>query len=141
MAAGSAGRVLAAEPDIVLAGLLRRSAAVNSGHAPTDVLPVAVSDEESVARFHIARRNRSTNHLDGFGSSQAGGVRATELVPTLTLDWLAAHFPALDIIKIDVKQAEVGVLAGGSRVLGLLPEITYPRSRTHRHTGPAPASA
>ena len=117
VAAGPAGRVLAVEPDTVMAGLLRRSAAVNSGHAPVEVLPAAVSDQESVARFHIARRNRSTNYLDGFGTSQTGGVRVTELVPTLTLDWLAARFPAPDVIKIDVEQAEVAVLVGGSRVL------------------------
>jgi len=117
--AGPAGRVLAVEPDTVLAGLLRRSAAVNGGHAPVDVLPVAVSDDLTVVRFHVARRNRSTNHIDGFGTSQAGGVRATELVPTFTLDWLAARFPAPDVIKIDVEEAELAVLAGGSRVLGL----------------------
>jgi FkbM family methyltransferase len=118
VAAGPSGRVLAVEPDIVMAGLLRRSAAVNSCHAQVDVLPAAVSDEESVARFHIARRNRATNHLDGFGTNQAGGVRATVLVPAFTLDWLAAHFAAPDVIKIDVEQAEVAVLTGGSRVLG-----------------------
>ena len=118
VAAGPAGRVLAVEPDTVMAGLLRRSAAVNSGHAPVEILPAAVSDQESVARFHIARRNRLTNYLDGFGSSQTGGMRTTELVPTLTLDWLAARFPAPDVIKIDVEQAEVAVLAGGSSVLG-----------------------
>jgi FkbM family methyltransferase len=118
VAAGPSGRVLAVEPDTMLVGLLRRSAAVNVGHAPVDVLPAAVSDEESMARFHIARRNRSTNHLDGFGTSQTGGVRATDLVPALTLDWLAARFPAPDVIKIDVEEAEAAVLAGGSRVLG-----------------------
>jgi FkbM family methyltransferase len=123
VAAGPAGRVLAVEPDVVLAGLLRRSAAANKGHAPVEVLPAAVSDELSVARFHVARRNRSTNHLDGFGTSQAGGVRATELVPTLTLDWLAARFPAPDVVKIDVEEAEVAVLAGSSRLLGLAPTI------------------
>jgi FkbM family methyltransferase len=117
--AGPTGHILAVEPDTVLVGLLRRSAVVNLAHAPVDVLPAALSDEESVARFHVARRNRSTNHLDGFGTSQAGGVRVTELVPTLTLDWLAAHFPAPDVIKIDVEEAEVGVLAGGSHVLRL----------------------
>jgi FkbM family methyltransferase len=53
VAAGPCGRVLALEPDAVMAGLLRRSAAVNGGHAPVDVLPAAVSDEESVARFHM----------------------------------------------------------------------------------------
>jgi FkbM family methyltransferase len=123
IAAGPSGRVLAVEPDIVLAGLLRRSAAVNTGHAQIDVLPAAVSDEESVARFHVARRNRSTNHLDGFGTSQAGGVRATQLVPALTLDWLGARFAAPDVIKIDVEEAEAAVLAGGSRVLGLASTI------------------
>jgi len=84
VAAGPSGRVLAVEPDTVLAGLLRRSAAVNNGHAPVDVLPTAVSGEESLARFHVAKRNRATNHLDGYGTSQAGGVRSTQLVPALT---------------------------------------------------------
>jgi predicted RNA methylase len=55
VAAGPSGRVLAVEPDTALAGLLRRSAAVNHGHAPVDVLPAAASDQEAVARFHIAR--------------------------------------------------------------------------------------
>ena len=84
-----------------------------------DILPAAVSDCESVARFHIARRNRSTNYLDGFGTTQTGGVRSTQLVPTVTLDWLADRFPPPDVIKIDVEQAEAAVLAGGARVLGL----------------------
>lgn len=123
VAAGPGGSVLAVEPDTVLAGLLRRSAALNRGHAPVDVLPAAVSDDLSVARFHTARRNRSTNHLDGFGTSQTGGVRATDLVPTFTLDWLATHFAAPDVIKIDVEEAEAAVLAGGSRVLGLASKI------------------
>lgn len=123
VAAGPAGSVLAVEPDATLAGLLRRSAALNRGHAPVDVLPAAVSDDLSVARFHIAKRNRSTNHLDGFGTSQTGGVRATELVPAFTLDWLAAHLGAPDVIKIDVEEAEAAVLAGGCRVLELASSI------------------
>ena len=51
VAAGPTGTVLAVEPDTMLAGLLRRSAALNRGHAPVDVLPAAVSDDLSVARF------------------------------------------------------------------------------------------
>jgi FkbM family methyltransferase len=97
-AAGPAGRVLAVEPDTDLAGLLRRSAAGNTGHAPVEVLPAAVSSELSVARFHVARRNRATSHLAGFGSAMAGGVRSTHLVPTVTLDWLAARFPVPDVL-------------------------------------------
>ena len=58
--AGPAGHVLAVEPDTVLVRLLRRSAAVNRGHAPVEVLPAAVAGGLSVARFHVARRNRAT---------------------------------------------------------------------------------
>jgi FkbM family methyltransferase len=123
VAAGPSGQVLAVEPDTVLAGLLRRSAALNHGHAPVHVLPAAVSDQESVARFCIARRSRATNHLDGFGTSQAGGVRSTQLVTAVTLDWLAGHFPPPDVLKIDVEEAEAAVLTGGSRVLGLASTI------------------
>jgi FkbM family methyltransferase len=123
VAAGPAGRVLAVEPDPVMAALLRRSAAANPGHAPVEVLPAAISDEVSVARFHVARRNRATNHLDGFGAGKATDVRSTQLVLTVTLDWLADRFPAPDLIKIDVEEAELAVLAGGSRVLAQSPAI------------------
>jgi len=123
VAAGQEGRVLALEPDTKLAGLLRRSAAESASRAPVEVLPVAVSDEESVARFHVARRNRATNHLAGFGSSMAGGVRSTHLVPTVTLDWLAARFPAPDVLKVDVEGAELAVLSGAAGVLARSPTV------------------
>jgi FkbM family methyltransferase len=123
VAAGPSGRVLAIEPDALLVGLLRRSAAANHGQAPVEVLPAAVADDLGVARFHIARRNRSTSYLDGFGTSQTGGVRATELVLTVTLDWLAARFPLPAVVKIDVEAAELKVLAGGTSVLRASPTI------------------
>jgi hypothetical protein len=53
----------------------------------------------------------------------AGGVRCTELVPTVTLDWLAAHFPVPDVLKIDVEVAELAVLVGGAQVLSHFPMI------------------
>jgi FkbM family methyltransferase len=123
VAAGSRGRVLAIEPDAVLVRLLRRSAAANRHHAQVDVLPAAVADNLGVGRFHIAKRNRSTSHLDGFGTTQTGGVRTSELVPTVTLDWLAMHFPMPHVVKIDVEAAEMKVLAGSSDVLRGLPTI------------------
>lgn len=127
VAAGPAGHVLAVEPDTELAGLLRRSAADAPagapGHAPVEVLPAAVSDEQSVARFNIARRNRATSHLAGFGTDMAGGVRSSQLVPTVTLDWLATRFPAPDLLKIDVEGAELAVLGGGSQVLARSPTV------------------
>lgn len=123
VAAGPDGHVLSVEPDTVLVQLLRRSAAAGAHHAPVEVLPVAVSDVCGVARFCIAKRNRSTNHLGGFGTTQTGGVRASELVPTITLDWLAAHFPPPDVIKIDVEGAEAQVLSGASAVLRGRPRV------------------
>jgi FkbM family methyltransferase len=123
VATGAEGQVLAVEPDATLVGLLRRSAQMNGNCAPIDVLPAAVADQITVGQFHVARRNRSTSHLHGFGTTQTGGIRATELVPTVTLDWLAEHFRQPDVIKIDVEAAEVGVLAGGSSVLKRLPTI------------------
>lgn len=117
VAAGPSGRILAVEPDTVMADLLRRSAAASHAHAPVEVLPAAASDHESVARFCIARRSRSTNHLDGFGTSQTGGVRSTQLVAAVTLDRLASGLGFPDVVKIDVEQAEAVVLAGASRVL------------------------
>lgn len=127
VAAGPTGHVLAVEPDTTLVRLLRRSARVNRGHASVEVLPAAIADCVGVGRFHIARRNRSTNHLDGFGTTQTGGIRATELVPTLTLDWLALHMApdiaSPDVIKIDVEEAEMEVLAGAAHVLQSHPTI------------------
>jgi FkbM family methyltransferase len=122
-AAGPRGYVLAVEPDATLVGLLRRTAASNSGHALVDVMPVAVADDLTVGRFNIARRNRSTSHLDGFGTSQTGGVRSTQLVPTVSLNWLAANFRRPDVIKIDVEGAEMKVLDGGADILRNAPVL------------------
>jgi FkbM family methyltransferase len=121
--AGREGRVLAVEPDTHLAGLLRRSADGPGRHAPVEILPAAVSADVTVAKFHVARRNRATSHLAGFGTAMAGGVRSTQLVPAVTLDWLAHRFPAPDVIKIDVEGAELAVLNGGARVLDGCPAV------------------
>jgi FkbM family methyltransferase len=140
VAAGPSGHVLAVEPDTDLAGLLRRSAAVADAdsadadsadadsaggvkHARVEVLPAAVAEELSVARFNIACRNRATSHLAGFGTPMAGGVRSTQLVPTVTLDWLATRFPVPDVLKIDVEGAELAVLNGGGQVLAQAPTV------------------
>jgi FkbM family methyltransferase len=123
VSAGPLGHVVAAEPDTAIVSLLRRSVAANHGLSPVDVLPVAVADRVGVSQFHVARRNRATSYLDGFGTKQAGGIRTTVMVPTVTLDWLAAQFPLPDVIKIDVEGAELQVLAGGKEVLRKLPTI------------------
>lgn len=122
--AGHLGRVVAVEPDTYNVGLLRRSAAVQpSDSAPIDVIPAAVSDKPGVASFQIAVRNRSTNSLLGYGSTQMGGIRHTQTVPTLSLDVLAEHFPLPQVLKIDIEGAEVLALQGARKVLAARPTI------------------
>lgn len=117
--AGTGGRVFAMEPDTWLVSLLRKTAAGEGPRAPIEVLPVAVCDENGLAGFSIAKRNRSTSHLDGFGSTQTGGTRRHETVATMTLDRLLQLRPAPDFIKVDVEGAEVKVLRGAEGALRL----------------------
>lgn len=115
-AAGPAGRVVALEPDTWLVRLLGRSAQRAAG-APVDVVPIAVSDTDGVGLFHVARRSRATSHLHGFGTTQTGGARHLQYVPTLTLDTIARFFPAPDLLKVDVEGAELLVLNGARSLL------------------------
>jgi FkbM family methyltransferase len=117
--AGASGSVLAIEADTWLAGLLRRSAGAGRRDvAPVAILPAAASDSVGIARFQIARRGRASNFLASSpGSNQAGGVRETQLVPTVTLDSLLDRFPPPSLVKIDVEGAEDRVLQGAGRLL------------------------
>jgi FkbM family methyltransferase len=117
VAAGPAGRVVAVEPDPLMVTMLNRSAELNTAHAQVDVLMAAVADTVGIERFHVARRNRATSHLHGFGTTQTGGTRAVHLVVTVTLDWLAERLPPPAVVKIDVEAAEVRALAAAASVL------------------------
>lgn len=117
--AGPNGHVLAVEADLMLASILRRSARrLSSVNAPVDVLHAAAGDKLGVAKFVIARRGRSTNHLEiAEGSTQTGGVRETETVVMITLDWLLDRLPPPNVVKVDVESAEHYVLQGARRLL------------------------
>lgn len=117
--AAPGGKVLAVEADTWLVGLLRRSADLPGNRGlGVEVLPAAAADRVGIARLNIARRGRAASYLDGAaGSTQTGGVREVQLVPTVTLDWLAERFPAPRMIKIDVEGAELAVLRGARELL------------------------
>ncbi len=139
-AAAPGGTVVAIEPDTWLVSLLRRSARLSARgagpateQAAVEILPAAVGASTGVGRLHVARRSRATSHLAGFGDSQAGGVRTTHLVPTVTLDSLLADLPAPDVVKIDVEGAERAVLAGANHLLAavrpvLICEVATPNA-------------
>jgi FkbM family methyltransferase len=116
---GKNGDVIAIEADHWLVGLLRRSCEMleRSRNAAVMVIPAAASDSLGLATFHIAARARSSNHLEGVGSTQAGGTRRTESILTITLDWLLQKLSAPQVLKIDVEGMEHRVLAGATSLL------------------------
>ncbi|HJQ70379.1 MAG TPA: FkbM family methyltransferase [Blastocatellia bacterium] len=117
--AGPKGLVVAVEPDICLVQLLRRSSLSQSASsAPVHVIPAAVAQSVDLRTFHIAARSRSTNSLNGYGSTQTGGIAEKQLVVTVSLDWLSERYPLPDVLKVDVEGAEIEVLKGAESLLG-----------------------
>ncbi len=134
--AGPGGYVVALEPDLEMARLLRRSISLdpNRNEAAVTVLPLAAGDTNEIVELRIAARGRSSNYVKRFGGgSQAGGVREDCRILSVTLDWLAERVPLPDLIKIDVEGAEAAVLRGGRALLkSQLPVIlieVYERNR------------
>lgn len=117
--AGRNGMIVAFEPDLFLVGLLRRSIATGTHiGAPVHILPIAVDSENHLSRFHIASTDRALNHLtSALGNPRAGEAREVNIVPCVSLDWLAGQLRLPDVLKIDVEGAELGVLRGGEELL------------------------
>jgi len=113
------GTVVSIEADIWLANILRKTAMFREySNNAIYVLPVAISNENSIASFMVAARGRASNTLEAAGGrSQMGGVREKQYVPTITLDTLLNTFPPPDFVKIDVEGAEYMVLQGATSVI------------------------
>lgn len=124
--AGSAGKVISIEADVDAIALLNRTSLLQSAdHAPMTVVPVAVSDSTGFVRFSIAKRARAANAIEGYGSTQTGGIAETRTLPCVTLDALLVHFSPPDVLKIDVEGAELSVLRGGERMLSEVRPVIY----------------
>lgn len=115
--AGPTGQIVAVEADAWLVETVRRSVRRNHGLAPVSVVAAAAADVSGISRFEIARTSRATSHLAGGSSSQTGGIRETQYVPTLTLDCLLEHFTPPSVVKIDVERSEARVLRGAELIL------------------------
>jgi len=124
---GKAGAVLCVEPDIYLAGLIRRTASkLNSDAAPMMVLPAAVAGEFGLSIFEIAMRGRASNALSKYkGRAPMGGVRERHPVSIVTLDSLLELSAPPAMIKIDVEGAEADVLRGATRLLHEIKPAIY----------------
>ena len=111
--ATNSGKVFSFEPDVWLVQLLRRTVSMQPAtSAPMDILPVGVAGACGFMRFALAKRSRSTNFLQGFGTDQTGGIREMTTIYCVSLDWLSGNLPLPDVIKIDVEGAEASVLDG-----------------------------
>jgi FkbM family methyltransferase len=112
-AAALGANVVAVEADTWLANLMHRSALLNK--LRVTVLPAAVSDSYGVSKLYLSGQGRASNSLRGNGTAQA--------VVTVTLDWMLDHFPAPQVLKIDVEGMEYAVLRGARKLLQCRPLI------------------
>jgi len=135
--AGPSGLVVGVEADIESAVLLRRSVRGldPKQNAPMHVLAAAVSEPgRRIGRFQIAARGRSTNALEGFGTSQMGGVRESQPVPLVTLDDLVAEYGAPAMVKMDIEGAELLALRGAKDLLAHRPILHLEVTAMQRET-------
>jgi FkbM family methyltransferase len=122
------GMVVAVEADIWIASILRKTASFDEyADSHICVVPVAITNENSVTSFAIASRGRASNALEVTirAQSQMGGIREKQFVPTLTLDRLLKSFPNPDFIKIDVEGAECMALQGATKIIKDIRPIFY----------------
>lgn len=105
---GSAGRVVAFEPDLANVALLRRNLALNPIGTKVEVIEAAVSNEEGEIPFEMGGEVQS--HVSTRPNSRA------KLVRSVTLDKVFENKP-LGLLKIDVEGFEEKVLQGGTRLL------------------------
>jgi FkbM family methyltransferase len=91
---------------------------VDGKRAKVDILPVAISDHVGISKFYIANGGRSQNVLGARSHFPDPTIaRETQMVVTVTLDWLYDRYPAPTVVKIDVEGSEDKVFRGASRLL------------------------
>jgi FkbM family methyltransferase len=107
---GGSGRVVAFEPDPVVAGQLQRNLGLQDHPLETVVVPLVAAVGARSGRVPFAcGADSSTGRLSG-----TGGVE----VEVTTLDEAVERFGEPRLVKVDVEGAELEVLRGGRRLLG-----------------------
>jgi FkbM family methyltransferase len=123
---GPDGSVISIEADLDAVALLNDTCRLRlPNHAVMTVIPVAVGSANGFVKFSIAKRARASNSIQGYGHSQMGGVSEIRVLPCITLDTLLEHFPAPQVLKIDVEGAEKDVLTGATRLLSEIRPLIY----------------
>jgi FkbM family methyltransferase len=116
--AGPAGQIVSFEADVWLAALLHRSRRLQGPNsAPITIIAAAVASGNTLRKFQIAKRSRSSNALAGYGLSETGGFTEAYLVPTFKLDYLLDQMPRPNVLKCDVEGAELEVFLDQTELL------------------------
>lgn len=116
-AVGPTGRVIAVEPDPGTCAILREQLELNGvGHCT--IVQAAVSDRAGTARLVQRASDPRANALEEIDNPAIDNRVGTVIeVPSLTLEELAARYPAPDLVKMDIEGAEVQALPGGRALL------------------------
>lgn len=120
LACGPEGRVLACEPNPLLAEVyLPANLALNGFHQGVEICPKVIGDRErEQVEFVLHRNNSAVSSLEQWAYSH----RAESIqVPMTTVDHLCADWPRLDLVKIDAEGAEALVWDGMQRTLQKFP--------------------
>jgi FkbM family methyltransferase len=122
---GPAGRIVAYEPQAVLAALLARNLADN-GIANAEVRHAALGAQPGSA--HVPQIDYGA--VGNFGGVPLGDAGAT--VPLETIDGLA--LTRLDFVKIDVEGMETEVLAGAAATVRRHQPVLYVENDRKQHS-------
>lgn len=115
---GRKGRVVAVEPSPREIASLRANLSLNP-RLHVSVVEAAVAETNGWADFHVAEFAHAGQNA--LASLATGAIPIVEkrAVPTVALDTLVERLPGgkVDIVKIDVEGAELGVLRGAAETL------------------------
>lgn len=110
---GSAGHVIALEPDRVNFSILKKNVTLNSVGDRVETIQAAVGEKAGLVNFSS---NLSESHITAASPTLPNG-NDSSTVKCITLDSLLES-RSIDIMKIDVEGYEEKVLTGASEILG-----------------------
>jgi FkbM family methyltransferase len=115
------GRVLAVEPNPLLAEMLKRSITVNGLQRQAGVMQKAATDKDSGRMHLVVPRNRASDATLFREATTSDDVIEVE---TVTIDHITKNWPSVDFIKIDAEGAEESIWRGMRKTLERNQEIT-----------------
>lgn len=128
---GQHGQVFSFEADNSVCRLLSKSASNQpKSSSPIHVVCTAIGCNNSLALFNYSDIS-STNHLNGFGSTQSGFIKLSSYVPVLSLDTLSLFIPKPNVVKLDVEGAELDVIKGGTELISSVRPVFHIETRSN----------